>query len=212
MVGARLAVHQGMRPDERLIARITDHAGGLASEVRAATEVVLSVIGAYLTTAERDLLAQELPDPLGATVVWAVGDRAIPVEEQALAPGMRLGRAHELVASVLHVLAEELSEEVLGRLRHALPEAMADLLVASPRAPDRIITRELQMIRPRRSTLSEGQPGSEHPVADAHPDRSQPNSPAAANPHGDVKLSSSHGTTQERDHDTLAEGHPRTRH
>jgi hypothetical protein len=28
------------------------------------------------------------------------------------------------------------------------------------------------------------------------------------NPHGDTKLSSSRGTTQEREHETLAEGHP----
>jgi hypothetical protein len=31
------------------------------------------------------------------------------------------------------------------------------------------------------------------------------------NPHGDTKLSSAHGTTQEREHETLAEGRPGSR-
>jgi hypothetical protein len=32
------------------------------------------------------------------------------------------------------------------------------------------------------------------------------------NPHGETKLSSSRGTTQEREHETLAEGHPGAKH
>jgi hypothetical protein len=61
---------------------------------------------------------------------------------------------------------------------------------------------------PRR-TLSEGKPGSRHPLSEARLDRAQSNSVARADePHADTKLSSARGLTQERLHETLAVGRP----
>lgn len=47
------------------------------------------------------------------------------------------------------------------------------------------------------------------------PQHIEPQSESVAkseNPHADTKLSSSHGLTQEREHDTLAEGRPGSKH
>jgi hypothetical protein len=69
-------------------------------------------------------------------------------------------------------------------------------------------------------TFASGRTGSLHPISAAPadtghtlstgcPQQAQQNSLAEPNPHGDSKLSSARGTTQEREHETLAEGHPR---
>ena len=57
-------------------------------------------------------------------------------------------------------------------------------------------------------TLAEGRAGSRQPVSEEHVDRTQHDSVASHNPHGDVKISSATGTMQEREHETLAEGRP----
>lgn len=57
--------------------------------------------------------------------------------------------------------------------------------------------------------LSEARPGSRHPVSEAAPKDAQQHSVAEDNPHGDTKLSSTDGLTQEREHETLAEGEPK---
>ena len=55
-------------------------------------------------------------------------------------------------------------------------------------------------------TLSEGRPGSRKPVSEARPANHQQHSVADDNPHDDTKVSSATGMTQEREHETLAEG------
>jgi hypothetical protein len=62
----------------------------------------------------------------------------------------------------------------------------------------------------RYDTLAEGRPGSHVPVSEGRADRTQQDSIATDNPKRDAKLSSATGTTQEREHETLAEGHPAT--
>jgi hypothetical protein len=57
-------------------------------------------------------------------------------------------------------------------------------------------------------TVALGHAGSQHPVSTSSADRTQSNSVAAADPHGDVKLSSSSGLTQEQVDESLATGHP----
>jgi hypothetical protein len=65
----------------------------------------------------------------------------------------------------------------------------------------------------RGTTLATGRPGSRHPVSEAHEDRAHTESIARSDdPHGDTKLSSSRGLTQERLRETLAEGRPGPEH
>ncbi len=80
--------------------------------------------------------------------------------------------------------------------------------------PDQMEDRAFAVPKPRgfmaasRGTLAEGRPGSAHPLSEARPERAQSQSVARAdNPHGDTKLSSATGLTQEREGETLATGH-----
>jgi hypothetical protein len=87
----------------------------------------------------------------------------------------------------------------LFELRETTPE---------PESPDQVRPSE----RPDNrwdNTLASGRPGSRHPISDARPNRAHAHSVARSdNPHGDTKLSSSHGFTQERENETLADGRP----
>jgi hypothetical protein len=56
-------------------------------------------------------------------------------------------------------------------------------------------------------TLAEGRPGSRRPLAEARPPAGQADSVARTdNPHGDTKLSSARGLTQEREKESIATG------
>ncbi|MBX3231426.1 MAG: hypothetical protein KIT84_10810 [Labilithrix sp.] len=61
----------------------------------------------------------------------------------------------------------------------------------------------------RGHTLATGRPGSRHPISEArHAGAHAESVVRSDNPHGDMKLSSARGTTQEREHEDLAEGKP----
>ena len=126
---------------------------------------------------------------------------------ESLFAGTASGPAREVVASVCKVLAEELSDDALELLHRALPGSLADLLVR----PDAVELEDHPGLAHRRDTLAEGRPGSHHPVTEARSDRTQAGSVASDNPHADTKLSASEGTTQEREHETIADGHPESR-
>ena len=185
-----------------LVSDVAAHAG--EPDLEAAerlTETVVSALGALLPEADRQLVADELPAPLDATLIAAAAGRALPSEELLVAPGISSSRAHEQVACVCRTLAATLSEDALARLRRAVPDSISRLLVAP--SPAHRVPRGTP-----RQTLAEGRLGSRRPISEAAPERAQSGSVAAANPHAEVKLSSNRGTTQERLHETLAEAGP----
>ena len=117
---------------------------------------------------------------------------------------MRLGVAVELTRAVLQTTAEALRGEVVARVRLELPADFGALL----ERPQEGAARGVHLV-PERRTLAEGRPGSSRPLYSARADRVQSQSVAATdNPHGDDKLSSARGLTQEREAETLAEGRP----
>lgn len=187
------------------VEHVAAHGGLPFDRANTATRVVLATLGGYLSDARRALIAEELPVALRETLL-APRDAALPLEEALLAPGEDVGRVREAIASVCRVLGEELSTESLAFLRAAVPAELARFLAE----PAREATRE-ELVAGMRDTLSSGRPGSHHPISETPPDRRQSESVASSNPHGATKLSSSPGTTQERRHETLAEGqlHPR---
>ncbi|HEX2685159.1 MAG TPA: DUF2267 domain-containing protein [Kofleriaceae bacterium] len=185
-----------------IVSHVAGHAGVSHDRAERATRAVLSGLGAYLTPAYRQLVADELPAPLGAALLDNTGV-AVPIEERVLGPGVTAGRAYELVASVCRVLAEELSTRALLALRAAVPIGIASLL-ATP-SPELAGTPP---DRRRYETLAGGRPGSRHPISDAPPTRWQTGSVSATNPHAETKLSSTPGTTQERRRETFASGRP----
>jgi hypothetical protein len=178
--------------EQTLLDHVAAHAGE-GAEIASVIEDVLASIDPATDLLVRELIAGELP-PRFAQVVRRRGGKRL------LLRGPRL----EVAASVCHALAEELSDDAVAALSRALPDPLAGWLVAD--APE---GREPAMVEPHRTTtLAEGRPGSRAPLDEARPRGGQAGSVADEDPHANTKLSSSAGTTQERDHDTLADGHP----
>jgi uncharacterized protein (DUF2267 family) len=183
------------------LSHVAGHAGISLDRAERAVHAVLSGLGAYLAAPARQLVAGELPPPLAAALLADVG-LAAPIEERVLEPGTTAGQARELVASVCRVLAEELSADAVLALRAGAPPALAALLAEpAPEEPPHAGPAA------RRQTLAAGRPGSLHPASEARSPGTQTDSVAAENPHAATKLSSTTGSTQERRHETLAEGH-----
>jgi uncharacterized protein (DUF2267 family) len=192
---------------EDFAAHVAAHAGITEELARRLTREVLEGLGQHLSEPGRQIVAEELPPELGAAL-WGPGGDALPrpIMERASEPGTSPSQVRELVASVCRVLEEELSDEALRELREAAPVEVAELL--QPPGPELVRTPAAPQ---QHETLASGRAGSHHPLSEAHPGP-QPDSVAADNPHASTKLSSSRGTTQERLHDTLAEGVPASEH
>ncbi|OJT26115.1 hypothetical protein BO221_09840 [Archangium sp. Cb G35] len=195
---------------DELLSHVAEHAG-LPGRVEAERIVgaVLSVLGERLSWPVVQALAEDLPASLAASLRDAVPHQDFNLAElhARVAERMRvpLGQAVEHTGVVCQFLAEALSPGTLHRLREALPEPMSVLLTA--REP--VEGFEFVHLAPGRGTLAEGRPGSHHPLSEARPERAHTQSVARAdNPHGDTKLSSAMGLTQEREQETLAAGHP----
>lgn len=192
---------------EDLCSHVAAHAGVPIALAERATQAVLAGIGGTLTPAGRELVADELPAGLGAAIL-AGGSLTTSIEDHVVALGVTPGQARELIASVCRVLIEELSSEAVDALRVGVPTALAALLVepVTDEPPPR------RALDPRRATLAEGRPGSQHPLSDAPGRSAQRGSIADDNPHAASKLSSTAGASQDRRRDTLSEGHPGARY
>ncbi len=142
-----------------LISRVILHSGASAEQAARALHTIVVGLSHRLDPVRRELVADELPPELGAMVTGG-GELAVPLEEELLAVAPRLGSARELIASVCHALAEELSTEAVAALRTVAPASIAGFFVAEepvapPPAPD-----------PEGHTLATGRPGSQHPLSE----------------------------------------------
>lgn len=186
-------------------------------EAARALRSTLCVIGERLVDDEARSLADALPKPLGKLVEDADYDSDFGSDELFARIGRRMkvamGRAIEDAEVVLVALGECLDPERRTRLARALPETAADLLLGK-REPDP--SQSPPSHRAARSpdahvdTLASGRPGSRHPLGEGRPQSGHRHSVANAGnaAHEETKLSSARGTTQERNHETLAEGRP----
>ncbi len=188
-----------------LIARVAVHSGMGAAHARTSIVAVMGALRRQLGGPEAEALAEALPEDLTEELRhgFYVGPDPL-IERLASVEHVPLSRAAEDAASVLRAMAELLPPPLLSRLRRALPPETGVLLEAP--AHETHAGHELPA-RPRR-TLAEGRPGSRHPVSESRPPTGQSGSVASDNPHGDTKLSSSRGLTQEREAETLATGRP----
>ena len=189
-----------------LCSHVAAHAGVPIALAERVTREVLAGIGGTLTPAGRELVADELPAGLGAAIL-AGGSLTTPIEERVVALGVTPGQARELIASVCRVLIEELSGEAIDALRVGVPTALAALLVEpmTDQPPPRALD-------PRRATLADGRPGSQHPLSDAPGRSAQRGSIADDNPHAATKLSSTTGANEDRRRETLSDGRPGARY
>jgi len=185
---------------DTFVAHVAAHAAISLDAAELVTRTTLAGIGARLSPPVRTFIAEELPPDLRAAVLIGA-DLAIPLEEAVRTPGMTVGVARELIASVGRVLGETLSDDALA----LIAATGADLAQIVQRAAPEEMVRAAPSRHP---TLAAGRPGSAHPLSEARPDRRHASSVAADNPHAEQKLSSTTGTTQERLHETIAEGRP----
>jgi uncharacterized protein (DUF2267 family) len=203
----RLLLHRSTMTatTDDLCSHVAAHAGVPIALAERATRTVLAGMAGTLTPAGRELVADELPAGLGAAIL-ADSSLATPVEDRVVALGVGLGQARELIASVCRVLVEELSGEAVDALRVGVPTALAALLVepVTDEPPPR------PALDPRHDTLSDGRPGSQHPLSAGR--GAQRGSIADDNPHAVTRLSSTAGSNQERHRETLSEGRPGARY
>ncbi len=174
----------------------------------------LATLGQCLVAEEADAVARELPAALAEVLRGARYERDFDPDELfervARREATSLGFAREHALVVCQLVAESLRPEVIVRLGKHLGPAWAGLL--APRAPSRPPPGRTARSEPRsrpRDSLAEARPGSRRPLAEGRPEGAHTESVARSDdPHGDTKLSSARGLTQERDRESLAEGHP----
>jgi hypothetical protein len=123
--------------------------------------------------------------------------------------GVSAGFAREHTQAVCASFGELLSAEITQVLESDLPPPIAELL--RPREegeppPHRIARAAAH------HTLATGRSGSAHPLSESAPPGAQAHSVAREkNPHGETKISSASGLTQERLDESLATSSPSTR-
>jgi hypothetical protein len=178
------------------------------ADLDAALAAVLRALAPALAPRDRPSLFSYLPDARGASA--AVEDAAAEQVDEASfyevatrRDGVRAALAREQAQMVCEALGVELSPEIREQLSTRLARSVFALF--SPCARGIGVARPPR--RRSRTTLAEGRAGSQSPVSEAAPPGAQADSVAAArNPHGNTKVSSTTGLTQERERETLASG------
>lgn len=184
-------------------------------QAEAAVRATLIALKAALHPEEWAELASELPDEHPRTLGAASKANAPTVKTAdefyvhvAQAETVPIARALEHAQIVCGVLAEAvLTPATVTRLQKHAPY-LAELFeprVAPPPPPPPVHAA----VAPSHD-LAGGRPGSQHPIATGNPASLAHHHSIASSddPHADTRLSSSHGTTQERERRTLASGRP----
>lgn len=174
---------------------------------RRIVDATLAVLGERLTSDESAALAGCLAVPLreivAASAYDADFDAAELYERIRRRSGVSASLARENAQVVMTALGRGLPDEVVRRLDHALPEELAGLL------HERDVGEPPPAGAARGHTLATGRPGSRHPIAESPATRAHSHSVVREdNPHGETKLSSTRGLTQEREGESLAAGQP----
>lgn len=198
-----------------LLDRITQ-IGGFANrdEADAALKATLYVLGERLPTDERKKVADALPlhasRLLQARKYRGPFDTAEFFDRVRRHEGVNLGFAHEHAQVVCQALGEILADDTHRVLADVLPDSLAELFEPPNRSS---FAPEPQHAHAgTHHTLATGKPGSSHPLSEAAPPGAQRHSVVReANPHGETKLSSSAGFTQERLDESFATNEPDTR-
>lgn len=193
--------------------------GGLLSPLGAerVTARVLGALGEVLLDDELAALRAAVPPELRS----ALPEHASGADsslERFFARVRRLGhtsfsQAIEQSEAVCEVLGGALPHDLRARWARDLPPRIAALFTTPPRPrsltePTAHRRAEPDDAPPR--ALAEGHPRSAHPLSEPPPPRGHRHSIARSEaPHADIKLSSSRGMTQEREHESLAEAQPR---
>jgi uncharacterized protein (DUF2267 family) len=146
--------------------------GGMSRrrEVDLAVSATLRALRAALSDEEASVLALELSPPLAhimrsRATAARLGAKEF-FERASRYEGVSSGFAIEHAQAVCQALASVLPPSSVTRLSHAAPELAALFTV-----PDRD-SHPATVLSPNARTLAEGHPGSNHPLSEAHPRRS----------------------------------------
>jgi uncharacterized protein (DUF2267 family) len=197
-----------------LLFHTADRTGLPREQARQILILVVGVLGEGLSHSRAEALADDLPHELAGPLREAPHgppfDLAELFRRVATRENVRMGFGVEHVKLVCRLLGEHFSPASRYHFKDSFPEEIAALF--EPPTEPRDHDGGPVHLHPERGTLAEGRPGSRHPVSEARPDRAQSQSVVRSeNPHGDTKLSSSEGLTQEREKETLATGQPGSR-
>lgn len=203
------------QPPDFLVREVVRQTGLGAAQALRAVRQVLGALDEVLVDDELAALRTSLPPGLQGAAGPRSGrppssaDRLFDrVQRRAK---VRRPVAIERTEVICRLLGATLPHDVIARWSRDLPAPVAALFLPvdpidpattarAPRPPD-------PPAQPAPRTLATGRPGSEHPVSEARPERAHRESVARSDdPHADTKLSTSRGPTQERRHETLAEG------
>lgn len=205
---------------EDLLAEVERRAGlETPDEAARVVAVAARALGERLLPDEGGPLADALPTPVAQRIREARYERDFDLDElcdrvgRGEGAGRDFGREH--AQAVYQVFGESLPEAVRVRLQRHLGPELGALFEprARPLPPPRPVHGAPPIGPGHGTTLATGRPGSRRPLSEAREDRAHAESVArAANPHGDTKLSSSRGLTQERLRETLADGEPGPEH
>lgn len=200
---------------EHLLERVRQHTG--LSErpvVETALRAVTEALGAVIDHTHREEFAAHLPPELAPML-----RRREPDGDASGATFLRLvsGIEHlpprfavEHATAVLEAIGSELHPNVRRRIASRLPPEMRDWMEPRVMRMPRAEPAKPSDGREAQGThLSDAQPGSRRPISDVAPRGAHTHSVAASeDPHADTRLSSAHGTTQQREHEDLAEARP----
>ncbi|MEW5854184.1 MAG: DUF2267 domain-containing protein [Myxococcota bacterium] len=198
----------------RFIQQVQDRAGLDGEMAWRVVGATLDALGRRLDPLHADAVARQLPDDLQDMLHRhphgsARDDVDAFYGEVAALEAVDPAFAREHAQVVCQVLAEAVDDEGLRHLRADFSDGMAELFTRRPAPGESAPPAHPVAPPPPHHTLSDGRPGSTHPVSEAAPPRGHSESVARTpHPHEDTKLSSATGTTQERLHRTLGEGHP----
>ncbi|MCY1023252.1 DUF2267 domain-containing protein [Pyxidicoccus sp. MSG2] len=191
---------------DEFLARVAERAGlSGPEEASRVARAVLGVVGERLGRRAVLRLAEDLPGPLEGML--RNDGPGQDFDEDALyarvagREHVRPGFAVEHTGVVCQALAEALSEGALHRLHEDLPGPLGALFT-----PREVRERfEYVHVEATHHSLAEGHPGSQHPLSASRLERAHTHSVVRSdNPHGDTKLSSASGLTQEREHSSLS--------
>lgn len=207
-------------PEETVLERLLERAPfETTSEARSALQATLKALRGGLTDDEAQALAQEIDAPWAAPLREGFYEGELAVEEfyrlVAFHGQRRLSIGAEHAQIVCRALGSVLSRTALQRLAQQVPllarefEAAPDLQVIQ-------CAEHLRSAAAPEHTLAAGRPGSSRPLSEARPNPDETLSGGRAekahahsvarsdDPHGDTKLSSARGLTQEREGESLA--------
>ena len=194
-----------------IVSRIAERTGLDEQASGEALRVTLAALGDVLTDDEVECLASAIGGSVGRTVRERARESTLPIasglsERVAELAHTSISRAHEETLVVCGALAEAIGPESLAEVQSTLPPSIANYFVAREHAHPAPAPR----VPGSGHTLATGRVGSAHPLSESRPpEKGHAHSVARSDePHAESQVATSHGLTQERVGESLAEGRP----